>query len=348
MRVLALFSCTLVLLAAGCSTEVEVYASPEAIFAVYGVLNPDADSQVVRVSQVFQTPGDAYAFAETYDPSLAGLELRLIGPTRSYRATWREGVPRDPEGAFGPTLGYYRFETADSLRLQAGLRYQLEIRSGDTLRLLAQTRIPPRPEVTLPRVSRGDGRECLPTLAVEDSLRIFFRRNADGLRTPAYGYQVRIRWTYFADGERHEVVYGPGPLIRRSLGCDGLTGEVLCYQLGQGAVLRAFQVALARTPASRYAYEREPRCVPAFTGALPRSLLLDITAVDTALGEYMTVHGSSFRSLNPRPPFYTNLSGTHRSVGVFGAVARHQSPGLLSGCAEAQLGLSDPLTDPCR
>jgi hypothetical protein len=354
MSRLASFWMTCLLLNLGnwsaCSTEVDLYAPAEAMYAVYGVLDPGADSQVVRIGRVFQPRGqDAFAFAEDYDPSLAGLQVRLHGPDRSYLATWRDSVLRDTGyGAFGPTLGYYHLATPDSLRLQAGTTYRLEITSADTLRIFGETLIPPRPEITLPRTSRRGGQECLPRLAIEDSLRIFFLRNASGHAHQAYGHQLRLLFDYYHDGAAQRYVFGPTRLFTRNVGCSGLTGEVMCYEFGQGALLDAFRAGLAPYAEGEIGYIREPRCVPQFTGFLPQSLRVEVISVDQALGEYITVYRGSFTSLNPLPPIYTNLEGTHRSIGVFGSITRHSSAALLTPCAEYQLGLIDLPNNPCR
>jgi hypothetical protein len=338
---------------ASCSTEVPLYAPEENILAIYGVLDPDADSQVIRISRVFQVPnGDAYAFAQDFDPSVAGLRVSLQGPNQErHEAIWRDSIMRDSGyGQFGPTLGYYLFQTDDGQRLISGERYRLDVRSpdGDSLYCYASTLIPPRPEVTLPRLLRQDGQVCLPTLPIEDSMRVFFRRNAGGLPYQAYGYQVRIRLGYYADGQFREASYGPVRLFSRSQGCSGITSEVLCYQFGEGSVLRFFETALASNSAGGYAYEREPRCVPAFTGGLPRSLQIEITAIDTAIGEYLTIFSPTFRNLNPIPPVYSNFEGDRRTIGVFGSVSKHLAPALLTPCAEYRLGFSNPPDDPCR
>lgn len=337
---------------AACSTEVDLYAPLEAMYAVYGVLDPAADSQVIRIGQVFQAPGqDAFAFAEHFDPSLAGLKVQLHGPERSYQGFWRDSALRDTGyGLFPPTLGYYVIPTPDSLRLQIGEQYQLEITAtdADTLRLTGETLIPPQPEVTLPRISRQDGRECLPILAIEDSLRVFFRRNASGHAHRAYGHQLRIIFDYYRGNIPERYIFGPTRLFTDNVGCDGPTGEIMCYEFGRGALLDAFQAAFDTLTSQELGYIREPRCVPQFTGFLPQSLQLEVISVDQALSEYIVIYQGSFTSLNPRPPIYTNLEGSHRSIGVFGSITRHRSAALLSACAEYQLGLTNAAANPCR
>lgn len=321
------------------------------MYSVYGVLDPAADSQVIRIGQVFQAPGqDAFAFAEQFDPSVAGLKVQLHGPDRHYEGFWRDSALRDTGyGLFPPTLGYYVIPTPDSIRLQIGEQYQLEITSldADTLRLTGETLIPPQPELTLPDISRHDGRECLPILAIEDSLRIFFRRNASGHSHQAYGYQLRVLFDYYRDGTPEQYIFGPTPLFTGDVGCDAPTGQIVCYEFGRGALLNAFMANFDDLSHQDLGYIKEPRCVPQFTGFLPESLQLEVTSVDRALGEYIVVYRGSFTSLNPLPPIYTNLEGTHRSIGVFGSVARHRSAALLSACAEYQLGLTNAPANPC-
>lgn len=335
----------------GCSEELDLYAPAEEIYAVYGLLDAAADTQYVRVSEVFQAESDAFEFAQDYDASVPGLEVVVAGGGNHYVAQWRDSLLKDTlRGDFGAYTGAYFFVTTDSVRLVPGERYTLSIRSplDSSFHLSASTRIPPDPRLISPRVSvNSSNEECLPLLAIEDSLYVIFQRNPNQQRGEAWGYQLRINFRYRVDGISQNHAYGPTRLFNRSTGCEGPSGQTLCYRLGGGAVFNSLRHHLGQATGLT-TYDAEPRCTRRFTGYLSDAIEVEVAAVDSALGRYIEVNSPFFRSINPVKPEFTNLTGTPRAVGVFGSVSRSQSPVTLSPCVEYRLGLWAGEEDPCE
>lgn len=335
----------------GCSEELDLYAPAEEIYAVYAALDAEADTQYVRIGQVFQVEGDAYAFAAEHDGSVPGLEVVVEGGGQRYLAQWQDSLRRDSSrGDFGPYVGAYYFLTPDSARLQPGERYRLHVRSplDSSFHLQAATRIPPQPRITAPRPRVSPEEECLSILSIEDSVYVFVQRNPRQQPGEAWGFQLRINFRYRLDGVTRRYTYGPSRLYRQSTGCEGPTGQTLCYRWGPGVVLRALQRHLAQLPPGRQSYDAEPRCRPRFQGFLSDAIQVEATAVDSALGQYMQVNSPFFRSINPVKPEFTNLTGQPRAIGVFGSLARDQSSVTLSPCVAYALGWWPGEEDPCE
>lgn len=336
-------------LTAACREDFDLYAPAEDIYVVYGVLDPGREAQYVRVSQVFQIEADAIAYAASHDPGVSGLQLTLTGGGEHYTAVWVPQLTKDTlQGDFGPLTSGYRFETAGAKRLVPGERYTLRITSpADTgLLLTAYTRIPPRPAVIFPNYTWESGRRCLRRLPFEDSVEVRFRTNPEALPTQAYRYELRVALRYWADGKQHQHHFGPTRLFARSYGCSGFDNHTLCYKLAPRQVLNSLRTAM-QTPGVHYEYDAEPRC-SGVVGPLSRAVEVQVTAVDTFLGRYILANAPYFRNLNPIRQEYTNLSGTARAVGVFGAIAYDNRPVALTACGEYLVGLREARPPGCE
>jgi len=333
----------------GCRTDFDLYAPYEDIWIVYGVLDPDQDQQGIRISLAFQEQGDVFEYAAELDPSVGGLDVRITGGGHSYQAVWQDSILKDTlSGAFGDYTGAYFFDTIDSLQIQAGEVYTLEIRRPDQpdFFLTAKTRVPPRPRLLSPTVFRIDGQECLPSIPVEDSVRVLLQPNP--ARTPgnAFAFQLEVNMHYFNDGIPNQVRYGPTRLFKDDVRCQWLGAETICYNFPNGAIFSRLKSAVDNS--SAFFYENSPRCVPAFSGFLPEGVDIRAVAVDTIVGRYITVNTPAFRSLNTVIPEYTNLSGTEPAFGIWGSINSSRTPIALSPCAEFRLGITNPVEDPCR
>jgi len=325
-----------------CSEELELYAPEEEIYAVYGVLDPDADAQYIRVSRVFQIEADAVPFARSHDPSVPGLSVQLEGGTQTYTATWVREIAKDTSrGDFGPTTSAYRFETEGAARLQPGRRYTLHIRSDvdSSLYLTATTQIPPRPALLSPGYVREGSQRCLRRVPFEDSVQVRFRTNPESQPGRAFRYELRVLFRFWANGRQQTHHYGPTRLFDRSTGCSGLDNSTLCYLLPPRQVLFALRTDL-QEPGVLYTYDAEPRC-GGVTGDLSRAVELQVTAVDTFLGRYILANSPYYQSLNAIRTEYTNVTGTIRAVGVLGSIAYDNRPIALTACGEYVMGLRD-------
>jgi hypothetical protein len=322
-----------------CSESFELNAAYKDIWVVYGVLDQRDTAQYVRVSLAFQVEGDAIEYAAENDLSVKGLSVRLSGNGKTYQAIELPDVPKEPgSGDFLPLSTLYKFRTSGADRLVEGMSYQLEIKrpGTDTLRLEARTRIPPRPDIIFPPLP-GSGLEvCLTTIAFEDSLEVRFRKKRLPSLDEAPYFEVKIDFDYQEDGLDNRFVFGPSRLFNNSQGCAGGSGT-LCYKIGEGAVLNAMLANLGDTTVS-YTYPSMPVC--GHPADIPRAVQVYVTAVDTFLSNYMLANDPRFPNLNSYRPEYSNLSGTHEVVGVFGSISFDRVPVSLSGCVQHLLRLN--------
>ncbi|TAE47817.1 MAG: DUF4249 family protein [Bacteroidetes bacterium] len=326
---------------ASCSEEVKVFAPEKNIWAVYGALDPEADTQIVRVSRVFQVRSDAYTYAAGQDVSARGLKVALTGGGLLLTATEVPDSPIDTSsGDFAPFTTLYKIATRDSNRLLPGQRYELHISDEQRpgWQLAAHTTLPPRPRINLPLLTIRQGEKCLSFLPVKDSFQVLFTPNPQRLPVTAYRYEIRIDIAYYrADGSPALYRYGPTPLFAGSRGCASGAGNALCYEFRDGQVLDAMRANLLREEAG-YSYESEPRCGGIFDD-LSESLLVRVTAVDTFLAQYMLANDPRTLNFNDVRREYSNIRGTEEAVGVFGSFSGTSVPAGIDACAEYLLGL---------
>ncbi|MDX2286129.1 MAG: DUF4249 family protein [Bacteroidia bacterium] len=324
---------------AGCSETVDVFAPEEDIWVVYGVLDPDAPAQDIRISKVFQVEADAYAYAATRDFSAAGLRVYLEGGGSQYEARWVDSVRKDSAGDFGLYAGVYRFDTPAGARLRYGERYTLTIVSDSGLQLSSQARIPPRPVIVFPAVQTSGGDRCLPGAAFEDSVYVMFDADRDDLGVRAMRYEARVRLAYYADGRPQQVLYRTRRLFDRTTGCAQSGGSGwLCYLYPAGQVLNGLRLQMEQTPAQLLQYDAQPRCGN-LSASLSDAVQLQILAIDTSLARYLLANDPRQTDFTTIRTEYTNISGNARAVGVFGAVSSDRMPVSLSPCSEYRLGL---------
>ena len=136
----------------GCHPTIEAFADPAEIYVVYGVLNPNAESQIIKVAQVWQVNGDAEVFASENDVSVSGLTIRLIGDDKMWQAVETADIPRD-SGVFQVNQRVYQFVTKGDSALRPGQQYTLTIDRADDPNfetIVSQTRIPYPPRLTFP------------------------------------------------------------------------------------------------------------------------------------------------------------------------------------------------------
>jgi len=351
-----LLSVSLILLLAlsvglySCSTELEIFEEPQDIWVVYGVLDPQKQKQIIRVSKVFQIEADAYVFSETYDPAEKGLKVVLEGGGQTWEAKEVNDVVKDTTvGDFGPLTTYYEIETVDDEELLPGVTYFLKVTKPgvDTFSLSAQTTIPPRPKVLSPRTTTLRGERCLHVLAIEEDVFVRFNPNPDKIPANPLGFQIEVKIKYFKDGKFTSSSYGPTPIFSQNENCNSGGNKLICRNLKNGIVLAGLRAQFKEGPT--YSYDDDPTCGP-ISVDLVESVELQIHAHDTALTNYILVNTPQINNLQQIRPEYSNLKGTGRALGIFGSTQTLRIPVAISPCAEYQFYLREnrPATCPIR
>lgn len=324
----------------GCAEEFEVFAPEEKMWAVYGILNPDSLEQDIRISKVFQLEADAIEFAKTYDPSVSGLTVWIEGAGERYPARWVDSVVKTGSGGFGPTMGLYRISTPEGLIPEEV--YTLHIRSEQdtSVHLTAFTRIPPRPRFFSPRISLGPNGYCMPVLAFEDSTDIVFEKSVRSTGDRAMRYQIRVQMRYKENGVNKVFTGGPTRLFENDEGCAIGRFNTNCYLFVEGWMIRSLENAF-RDQTKTYELDTDIiRCAD-FRSQLSSPISLEVAALDTFLSTHIIVQDPRFANFNDYRQEYTNIGGSHRGVGIFGAINTDQIPIKLSSCGLYLLGFGE-------
>ena len=171
----------------------------------------------------------------------------------------------------------------------------------------------------------------------EDSVFVQFRTNPDDLDVQAYRFEIRVELTYTQNGISRKHQYGPTRLFNQSRGCSAANDRALCYLLRNGEVIRSLRTAF-RDSAASYGYEPQPQCGNLFD-ELSHAVELQVTAIDTFLGQHILANDPFFFDLNTVRKEYTNIEGTAEAVGIFGSISYQNVPVALTACGEYLLGL---------
>lgn len=324
-----------------CKTDIDIYAPPQDIWVVYGVLNLTDSIQYIRVSKAFQVEGDALAFAAETDLTVNNLHVELAGPDGIIQATQIDTVLRD-SGLFFPGQSIYQLRTDRGNQLRSNEVYELSI-TADSLPgflLEARTRIPSIPVIQRPPGGViNDTIACLSSWNIEDSLEIIFStRRPGGPSSGAYAFQVQADLDYDEDGERRSAVFGPSKPFTDSRGCAARSNDTRCFYIPKGVVLDAFEQVLIPSGGT-YTYAGDKRCMPD-PEDLPRPVRVRVSAVDTMMGRYLVANDPRFTNFNTVRTEFSNITGTARTVGIFGSTATAERAVVLSSCAERRLFLN--------
>lgn len=327
-----------------CDETFELNAPYEDIYVVYGILDPTADTQHVRISLGFLPEEDAVEFARDYDGAIPGLSVMIIGDDISVEGEFIGDIAKSDQGDFADSTGAYRFITSGNSRLKSGGKYQLEIRRPDEPEFLleASTRIPNEPRILSPTRFASSGEYCLPTINVEDTVSVLIKLNETPDNQSAY-FEVRWLLRYEEGGKQWELSTRPSPIFNKNVRCALAGNGNLCYSTGNGSVLDQWKVDI---PEEAESLPINVRCsrIPI---ELTRNAELQVTALDSVLSKYILANDPKEKNFNTIRREFTNISGTAMAVGVFGSIAYDNEPFLLSRCAENELGLmNDPTA--CR
>ncbi|MFK7926393.1 MAG: DUF4249 family protein [Bacteroidia bacterium] len=333
---------TLLLFTYGCSERVDVNAPPKDIWVVYGVLDPQIETQDLRIGKAFQVEENAFTYAETHDPAVKGLSVRLSGGGESWEAIEVDSIQKG-EGDFSSQTSLYRFETGRSL--QEGEKYTLSVGWPDdsSFQLLAETRIPPEPQLLSPQILGVFEDQCLMGIRFEDSVQVIFKRKRNNdVFGDAFRYQIGIQLNYTENNVDKTYRFGPTRIFEKNVGCGNVGDGVVCYQLPEGGVVRGIQ-ARWDDPLATYDIDDATLCgVPA---DLSRFLEVKVTAIDSALGRYMFANDPTAFNLNTYRIEYSNIRGSAAAVGIFGSINHHNIPVNMSSCTRQLIGL-EPLVNP--
>ncbi|MEM6264218.1 MAG: hypothetical protein AAGI38_17005 [Bacteroidota bacterium] len=323
----------------GCSTEVDINADPQDIYAVYGILDPGDSVQYIRISQAFLVEGDALEYAKENDQSVKELRISLEGNGKVYEATEVADVSKVPaDGTFFPTQTVYRFDTKGDDALAGDTEYQLSIRGPQdgTLQLTATTVVPEAPRVVQPRL-----RACAGTAKTYSLLELRQATQVAFQKGTAVGFEVRAFLAYEANGVKDTVSIGPIGLLTEFAGCGSDSRG--CYTFGRGDLLTTFRSKMEQL-SEPYTYEAEPTC--AQPEDLPKSIWFEVTATDEFFTNYLLANDPKFIDFNTVRPEYTNISGTAKVVGIFGSRATSREYAGLSECSKYLLGVNGVVTPP--
>lgn len=322
-----------------CSTEFDVFAPEEELYAVFCILNPTESVQFVKISQVFQYEGDVIAYAGQNDPSAKGFELSLSGKGKTYIAT-PDTINRDEDGIWTPNQTIYRFDTQGNDSLVPGGEYSLEIRKKEDSEFLisAQTKIPLKPFLkTFPGPFLIDETDySFPTVDLNEEIWVYFLRNGGA------GFEIRAMVEFFADGQSKAAQFGPSKVFSAGVGCaaDNPNEPELCYVIPPRAILGAFNHQVEMTD-GLISYVDSPK-VATQAALLNRSCRLEVTALDSSLTLFLSssdFFGFGLNLLIDKKEF-SNISGGN--YGIFGAINQTHNYFYLSTCSKYLLGFIDP------
>lgn len=316
----------------GCSTAVDLVA-PEARekLVVYAILRTDKDTQYVRVGRLFVTREDAAAYAARTDLSVAA-QVTLSDGLSTWTAT-PETVLKTPSQPFYPVHVVYRL----SLRPIPRRTYTLTVRVPEdtTLNVTATTVVPSPPYIAKPESTiLLANQPAYPSIDLTKKYVIQFYPQAN-LQLPslAGGYELSFSFQYgeILGSDTLWKVLRIGP---RRLAPTG--NSIQTYTLQEKELLTTAYANL-NNPNARYVYDNS-RLSSAWT--------LYITALDTALYNYLRVNDPATTDFTTVKPEYTNIRG---GLGIFGAAAPAARHFRIDSCSEYLLRLNDapPPSTPC-
>lgn len=336
----------LLALFAACSNELDVTAEPKEMYAVYGVLDPGQELNVVRLTKAFLVDGNGYETAADSALSVRGANVTLIttledGTEEILKLepldTLREpGVFQQPQTIYG---------TRQPIR--AGHTYQLEIvipRRPEPFVIRSQTTTPSAPVIGNP--DNREGRELgeYKEIKFENRERPFVLRfsrynTRDDLLSEGAIYEMRAVVNYTdaaAPGETKQVEWGPQIFENSDTDDCPIRGRNVCRTVGREFLIfldRKFQRLGSETRDFRYD-----------DSDLSEAAFFEVSAVDSFLHEYRRVNNPAFVDWTTVKPEYTNIEN---GVGVFGAVNRDTAYFRLNYCAQAAARLNGRIPEDC-
>lgn len=336
------------LLQQSCYPKFNPNAPKKDIYVVYGVLHADDSVQYVRVMKAFLVDGDAIEFAKNNDLSVKGLKVELMGNNKTLSATQIDNVPLKNSGDFYPFTTLYRLETKGTNAIKEGLKYDLKITDPNNpdFKLEAYTYVPLSFRLNKPdyfgTTSPPNPMVQLPVVDLDKVYRVAWQNKANS-RTRAF--EVRAYLYCQKNGVPDTISYTSSLVIKdEGRGCVA-SGTEMCFEFSEKELLRAFKTKMPETPGLSYTYLTTPK-IATTKEALPKSVHLQITAIDSFMTNYLRVNNPVVTDLNGVKPEYTNLKGTQEVYGIFGStitnnyIDKNSGYFLLGNCSEYLLGLN--------
>jgi len=306
-----------------CKTEVDLLA-PEARerLVVYGILRPDTGRQYVRVGRLFVTREDAAAYAARTDLNVAAI-VRLTDGQTVWTAT-PETVLKVPAQPFYPVQVVYRFD----MRPEPRRRYVLlvEVPDRPDLSVRAATTVPSPPYIARPESLASLNPPAYPGIDLTKRYVIqFYPQSNLSLPALAAGYELTFSFTYGevvgTDTTWRTLVIGPRRLPQGGSGPQN-------YTLQEKELLITAYANL-NNPAAQYVYD---------ASRTSQAWQLQITALATALYNYLRVNDPATTDFTTVKPEYTNVEG---GLGVFGSAAPSRRYFRIDACSEYLLRLNN-------
>ena len=323
----------LALLTGSCKNEINLNAPGKEILVVYGILNPKASIQYIRIAKAFQTDGDALVYAANTDLSLQNAEVRLNGQLLE------DTVINKNLGEFNPAqVLYYTTQP-----IQANTYYTLEVKKAgeSSPSATAHTYVPGNFEILTPRASTA----AAGNLRKWD-IAYFERFTKMEWESSGYakGFECRVYFNYFENNVPKQVVYGPTELFEDELFCGSLSGTS-CYQFSENAIILDYKSKMP--DGNVYSYIDTP-FTNSDTALLNHSCWMEVTAIDSFLYNYISINKSNASTFATSIVEYTNVNG---GVGIFGSVNKALRYVDLSQCTRYKLSLNNtpqPTSPPCE
>lgn len=214
-------------------------------------------------------------------------------------------------------------------------RLQVSVPENPALNVSAAVVVPSPPYVARPEsILYLGGQPAYPGLDLTKRYVIqFFPQFDIQLPSLAGGYELTFRFSYQevigSDTFSRDLVIGPRRLPAQGSG-------VQTYTLQEKELLRTAYANLSN-PSARYLYDNRP---------LGRAWSLWLTALDTALYNYLRINDPATTDFTTIKPEYTNIQN---GLGIFGAAAVAYRYFRIDSCSEYLLRLNEAPapTTPC-
>ncbi|MGQ9862957.1 MAG: DUF4249 family protein [Bacteroidia bacterium] len=304
----------------GCKTSVELIA-PDAQdrTVVYAILNSDSALQYIRVGRLFVTRENAAAYAAQNDLSIQA-QVSLTDGQTTWQATPIQ-VEKFPNKPFYPKQTLYRV----AMRPIPGKTYTLrvQVENQPTLSVEAQTRVPLMPYITRPEslIPLSGNQLGYPSWNLSKKNFIeFYESWPVPPRSQVGAYELRVLLRTQTDTFR---ILGPIRFKDLNPRCQGV---YQCYTLAEKELLYSGK---ARLGEKAYTYDNSH---------LSQAWELQITAMDTALYNYLRINDPATTDFTTVKPEYTNIMG---GLGIFGAISTGRRFFRIDACSEHLLRLNN-------
>lgn len=320
-----------------CSNDVELNAPAINKLVVYGILNPDAGIQYVRVSKVFLPAGDAVKYASENEPGLGKdqVTLTLNG------VVLRDTILTRQAGLFPAGLTVFYCTDAE-LDIQPGQTYSMEAvyHADASANVKAYTRVPEKPEITAPFSPMYAGGTLIRNAEVqfENTVKVTFRRTPN-----AAAYESKVVVQFLENGNPRTSVYGPKLFVTNNR-CTETSANSLCYGFERREIID--YLLGAQTSGNIYNIIDTPVTKPIDVtlpiepqrDGLNNSVYLSISAIDTFFYQYLSANNANSSTLATSVLEYSNVEN---GLGILGSVCERGIYVDLTQCGKYLLRMNN-------